>query len=882
MLPLNSPIKLTTPLAADDLHFESMTYSSGLSTLEEVRLHMLSDKPDLMPDDLLGKAVTVTIELRDGEQRHINGYVSRFGLGRHQGRYFGYTAEVVPWLWFLTRRSDCRIFQDMSTPEIIKEVFKGHNAIASHEFKLTRQYRKRSYCVQYRETDYNFVARLMEDEGIYWYFEHTESEHKLIVVDMSSAHNSAPGYEHLPYYANVGQASPDVDYISDWNFSHSIRSGKVALTSYDFERPGTALKVGLGVQRDTALSNYEQFDFQGDYTQTSDGEQLLDNRIDEIQSRFEQLTGTTNAYGMATGHLFELMQHPRDDQNAEYLCVQAFITAQVNGIESGNPSGEFRCSFVAMPSSQQFRPTRSTPKPFVQGPQTAVVVGPSGEEIFTDKYGRVKVQFHWDRYGQKNEKSSCWMRVSSPWAGKSFGFIQIPRIGQEVVVDFLEGDPDQPLVTGRVYNADQMPPWDLPANASQSGLLTRSTKGGNYNNANALRFEDKKGSEQVWFHAEKNMDTEVENDETLTVGHDQTVKIHHHQKINVVKGREVYVEDDGETYYVKGLRKVYVKGHQEQIVTDGYDTIVTNERGEYTTGNRKCWTSGSYVFKSTEAYFDVGPLYFLKGTDFKFLASGSCNFEIGGDFNAKAANFKFSSGGNFDFTGNKFNRTIFEGNDTVLGANTNTYIGVSRDVAMGPNTEVYSGIHNSTAAGIDVSGFLGMQVSNFVGLSMANAASLAIENSALNFGFAGLDMTMAGLNLENNGFKVLNAGGGAGGAGASLSAGPTVVAAIFAAAGGGFALGFGGAAAMDAQTQANADIDTLLNNPALTPAVRERLRKAMDSRFSNPTAEQYSATISDAEIAAQTGALANGTPGAAPANDPTSSLGPPPASAPPH
>ncbi|MBI5255970.1 MAG: type VI secretion system tip protein VgrG [Burkholderiales bacterium] len=572
-----SPITLTTPLPAEDLRFESMSFSSGLSQLEEMQLHMLSDKPDIQPEDMLGQTVDVTIELRDGAKRHICGYVARFGLGRHQGRYFGYQARVVPWLWFLTRRADCRIFQDMAVPDIVKEVFKGHSAIANVAFKLTRQYRKRTYCVQYRETDYNFVARLMEDEGIYWYFEHSEGDHQLVVVDSSSAHTVSEGYDALPYYANTGQLSPDVDFVSNWHFSREVKSGKMALTSYDFERPSTQLKVEQALPRSHDLASYEQFDFQGDYTQKADGQQLADNRIDEVQSAFEQLSGNTNAYGLVTGHLFSLEKHPRDDQNAEYLCVQTQVSAQLNGSESSGVTGDYQCSFLAMPSSQQYRPPRRTPKPFVQGPQTAVVTGPGGEEIFTDKYSRVKVQFHWDRYGQKNEKSSCWMRVASVWAGKSFGFIQIPRIGQEVVVDFLEGDPDQPLITGRVYNAEQMPPWDLPANATQSGVLSRSSKGGAYGNANALRFEDKKGSEQVWLHAEKNQDIEVENDETHWVGHDRTKTIDHDETSHIKHDRTETV-DNNETITVHGHRTETVdKNETITIHQNRTETVDQNE-----------------------------------------------------------------------------------------------------------------------------------------------------------------------------------------------------------------------------------------------------------------------------------------------------------------
>ena len=482
-----APITLSSPLPDADLLFESMSLTAGLSVLGEAELGLMSPRHDLSPEDLLGKPVSVKIALRDGEIRHVNGYVTRFATAPSRGRHHGYQATVRPWLWFLTRTSDCRIFQELSVPDIVKQVFEDHS-VANFEFKLFRSYRRWVYCVQYRESDFNFVARLLEHEGIYWYFEHTEGEHKLVLVDSQSAHDAAPGYESLPYFENARSAPPDSEYVSQWDFARAVKTGKVVLTSYDFERPSTDLAVDKARSRSYDLSDQEMFDFQGDYLQTADGTQLAEDRLDEAQSRFQLLQAASNAQGVQVGRLLRLEQHPRDDQNAEYLVTSIKLLAQVATQESGVGGGSFQCGFSAIPSSQQYRPRRRTPKPFMQGPQSAVVTGPAGEEIHTDKYGRVKVQFHWDRYGQNDDKSSCWLRVSHPWAGKNFGAIHIPRIGQEVIVDFLEGDPDQPLVTGRVYNAEQMPPWDLPANATQTGILTRSSTGGGYANANAIRF----------------------------------------------------------------------------------------------------------------------------------------------------------------------------------------------------------------------------------------------------------------------------------------------------------------------------------------------------------------------------------------------------------
>jgi type VI secretion system secreted protein VgrG len=570
-----NPISISTPLAPADLFFESMNMSSGLSTLGEMQLGLLSEKSGLKPQDLLGKSVTVHVEMQEGKKRHFNGIVTRFGMGAHRGRYFGYTATVRPWLWFLTRTSDCRIFQEMSVPDIVKKVF-GDHGIANFEFKLFRQYHAWTYCVQYRESDFSFVARLLEHEGIYWYFEHTDGAHKLVLVDSHSAHDAAPGYETLRY-TEQASATSTKEFVWDWVFSESVRTGKSVLTSYDFERPSTSLEVENVHSRKYELSDYEGFDFQGDYIDKADGTQYAENRMEEIQTRFAQGRGSSNALGLATGRTFKLTNHPRNDQNAEYLVTTLAVQATLAVFESSDVGTSLICQFTTIPSAQQFRPARRTKKPFVQGPQTAQVVGPSGDEIFTDKYGRVKVQFHWDRLGKRDEKSSCWVRVSTPWAGKNFGMVQIPRIGQEVVVDFLEGDPDQPLITGRVYNAEQMPPWELPANATQSGILTRSSKGGSYGNSNAIRFEDKKGSEQLWLHAEKNQDIEVENDETHWVGHDRTKTVDHDEVVQVKHDRTETVGNN-ETITI-GVNRSETVGSNETISigANRTETVGANE-----------------------------------------------------------------------------------------------------------------------------------------------------------------------------------------------------------------------------------------------------------------------------------------------------------------
>ena len=415
-------------------------------------------------------------------------------------------------------------------------MFADH-AISEVKEALTGSYSTWDYCVQYRESDYNFVSRLMEQEGIYYFFEYAEGKNTLVLADAYSAHSPIEGDAAIEFVESGG-ARDESDFISSWSYQRQVQAGKTVLADFDFEKPAVKLEANAALPRNHPEGEHEVFDYPGEFTVAADGKHYAQVRIDELHAQFEVSQARTNVRRLGVGQLFTLKGHARKDQNREYLVTAASTSIRSEGFESGSGGGSgFSCQFSALNSRQDFRPRRTTAKPVVQGPQTAIVVGPSGDEIYTDKYGRVKVQFHWDRYGKKDEHSSCWVRVSHPWAGKNWGFIAIPRIGQEVIVEFLEGDPDQPIITGRVYNADQMPPYELPANKTQTGVKTRSSTGGGVGNFNELRFEDKKGSEQLFIHAEKNQDIEVENDETHWVGHDRKKTVDNDETVHIKKSR---------------------------------------------------------------------------------------------------------------------------------------------------------------------------------------------------------------------------------------------------------------------------------------------------------------------------------------------------------
>jgi type VI secretion system secreted protein VgrG len=576
--------ELTTPLGKDVLLFRALHGREELGRSLEFDLSAVSLKPDISPGDLLAKNVTVKIELRDGGYRYLDGCVTRFAQGGMVGRYYQYRMTVRPWLWFLTRTADCRIFQQKTVPQIIKDVFADH-PMAVFEESLTGKYAQRDYCVQYRETDFDFVSRLMEEEGMYYYFDHQDGRHILKLVDSYSGHKALENRATIAFHAPGQQVRVEEEFISAWTFAQSIQPGVVAIDDYDPTKPKVDLTVKAKVVEKHDRADYEVFEWPGEYQQADDGEHLVRARIDELHAEFDRAEAQCNVREIAVGRLFTLTNAARRDQDREYLIVSADYELLDNAYESTAAAepASYRCRFTALQSKQQFRPARVTPRPAIKGLHSAVVVGPAGDEIYTDKYGRVKVQFHWDRYGKKDQNSSCWIRVSHPWAGAAWGAVAIPRIGQEVIIDFLEGDPDQPIIVGRVYNADQMPPYELPANKTQSGVKSRSSLGGSAANFNEIRFEDKKGSEQLFIHAEKNQDIEVENDETHWVGHDRKKTIDHDEMVEVKHDRIEKVGND-EAIEIDRDRSMLIMRHKAETVQGNKSIHVVGGHSEIIDG----------------------------------------------------------------------------------------------------------------------------------------------------------------------------------------------------------------------------------------------------------------------------------------------------------
>src|SRR5687768_12742524 len=578
--------RVETTLAEDKLLLEAFTGQERLSQPFQFTLELLSEDAAVDPLGLLRTPVTIVLRVPGGE-RSFHGLVNRFVQLDKADELTSYEMEVVPWLWFLSLTADCRVFQNLTVPEIVAEIFGKYGEADFDVGGLGRSYAKREYCVQYRETDLNFVARLLEEEGIYYYFAHSDNAHKLMLADDQSSVADCP-IRSTFQVSTTPEATLQEGEILHLQREHVVNPSRVTLRDFDYLQPANSLHA-----TDGSDDQGEIYDFPGEYVDLDEGERRAGLRLQEQVADQILVRGSSTCYTMTTGHKFALEGYYVSAANSEYLVVATAHAGHGGGYRSGHPESEYSNTFQCSPTSVPYRPPRITPKPFVQGSQTAVVVGPSGEEIYTEKHGRVKIQFPWDRLGQKNEQSSCWVRVSQPWAGKGWGGISIPRIGQEVIVDFIEGDPDRPIITGRVYNADQPVPYELPANKTQSGLKSRSSKSGTAENFNEIRMEDKKGSELFYLHAEKDKEEVVENDndetighdETIDVGNDQTIDVGNDQTINIAKNRTETVGENetisigkDRTESVGGNEAVTVSKNRSHSVSKNDSLDVTEDR----------------------------------------------------------------------------------------------------------------------------------------------------------------------------------------------------------------------------------------------------------------------------------------------------------------
>ncbi|CAN7418682.1 type VI secretion system tip protein TssI/VgrG [Variovorax paradoxus] len=711
-------VQVHTVLNAEQLKFRAMRGQEGLSQLFEFEVDMVSPSFNLDLKKLLGTSLTLQLQ-DEGASRFLNGTVVRFelvGRANETGRHYIYRALVQPWLWYLTRTTDCRIFQNKSVPDVLDEVLGKYGF--EYEKRLSGSYRPWEYCVQYQESDFAFVCRLMEHEGIAYHFEHRSGSHLLVLADDIGGYNTLPGHASIAYRPRDRVVNAMEPCIDQWRISEQITSGRVMLDDFDFRKSRASLQ---SVQQDPKghdHSSYEVYEWLGGYSENDQGDSYAKIRLQELQCAHELATGHTNVAGMAPGYLFQMTHCPREADNREYLVTQTRYDLQEPEYATGG-TAESVCEFdfTVLPSSVPYRPARKTPKPRTSGPQTATVVGP--EEIWTDRFGRVKLQFRWDRYGQSDENSSCWVRVSSNWAGANYGTMHMPRVGQEVIVDFIGGEPDRPIITGRVYNNDQMPPWELPANATASGILTRSSSGGAANQANMLRFEDRSGAEQILLHAERNLDVEVEADETHTTDGTRTT---------LIKGHESATYQSGETRDITAGAKETITGGDTRDVTGGFSETVSGGVTQTISGGKKRTLSGG-----------------LNDT-----ISGGVNLAITGGFHGTidGREIRFVSGGRND-TINTSNTVLVNGpsNTTVTGPTVHT----SPDVTF--NTTNH--IHNTTQHVINTnvynttSNTYNNLTNNYTNnsVSYTNNYSKSSDWRWFRLGGTGLNMDVSGISL---------------------------------------------------------------------------------------------------------------------------------------
>ena len=574
---IDRPMKLTTPLGPDALILGGFSGREAISQMFHFELKTVwEDKTKLLPfDQLLGKKVTVEISsLHD--KRYFNGIVCKVTQYERDEHFTYYSLEVVPELWLLDRKLRSRTFQHINVPDILKKLLTGLDVA----YQIDGAFEPREYCVQYRETDLAFASRLMEEEGIYYFFKHSSSSHQLVLANTPQSHPAVP---FLPtvIWEESAHASMEEDRVFDWSKGQEIRSGKFTSWDHKFEMPTKHLEadktimdsvtVGTVTHKLKVANNdsLELYDYPGGYAGRFDGVNksggdqpsslqhiFTDNkRTVEIRMQEEALSsllirGRGAQTGFTAGHTFDLTHHYSDNGKFVLTSVEHDAKQPVS-VDDLEKEFNYANWFTCIPSSLPFRPSRLTPVPSVRGVQTATVVGPAGEEIFPDKYGRVKVQFHWDREGSDDVNSSCWVRVATFWAGTQWGAVHIPRIGQEVIVDFVEGDVNHPIVVGSVYNADMMPPWTLPDNKTVSGVKSRSSPKGGADNFNLLSFEDKKGQELVHAQAEKDLKTLVKNDESREVVHDRVTLIKNDETQTVTNNETITVEQGNQTIELK-------------------------------------------------------------------------------------------------------------------------------------------------------------------------------------------------------------------------------------------------------------------------------------------------------------------------------------------
>lgn len=681
---------VATPLGTDKLLFKHLEGEESISDLFYFHVEMLSEEKTLNFSQIVGKNATVTMKYASGHQRYFSGVVTRFVQGKKDARFTTYYADLRPWLWILTLTKNCKIFQNLSVPDIIKKVF-DDLGFTDYRQSLTKTYQPREYCVQYDETAFHFVSRLMEDEGIFYFFEHTADKHTLVMADDVDAHKECPGNSTARFWLVPKEEAPPQDVITDCRLSQQVITGKYAVDDFNFETPTTDLFTLVSGKS----GNMRIYEYPAGFSKTAIGKDKASTRLESYEWQNKLLEGSGHCFSLVAGYKFALTEHPSSNFNASYI---------LHWVAHSLSFEEYSNKFQAWPAEVPFRPPVVTPKPKIVSTQTAIVVGKAGEEIFTDKYGRIKVQFHWDQEGKNDENSSCWVRVNQGWAGKTWGSLWLPRIGQEVIVSFLDGNPDTPLITGAVYNAQQTVPYPLPAQQSKSTIKSRSTKedksGKKPPGFNEVRFEDKKDCEEFYMHAQKDMVIEVLNDQTSTIGNNQTTTVGNDQTTTIKNNRIVTVEEKDDTLTVaKGKRTVTIKLDDTLTIQEG-NRLVTLEKGKHTTT--------------------------IKMDDELIVQEGNRTIKIekGNETHTVKGNYDIKVDGNLTIE--------VKGNVTIKSTTGNIVINASKALTAESGTELTNkaGTSLTNQAGTALTNKAGTTLTNKAGATLTNEAGASLTNKA--------------------------------------------------------------------------------------------------------------------------------------------------------
>jgi type VI secretion system secreted protein VgrG len=583
-------LRVQTGLGDDVLLLRRFSGVEGMSRLFHFDLDLLSHNGSINPQDIVGDNISICIQPEGEPQRFFNGFVKSFQyLGLERRGLYAYKAEVVPWFWFLSKRTDCRVYQNQTVQEIVESIF-NELGFSDYVFALVEQHPKLEYCVQYNESDLDFISRLLEHEGIYYFIEHQPDKNILHLSDDAS-HYSDLEPEVLEHSSGMRQTYQ----IRLWQHLYQYCSGAYAQTDFDFEK----FNQSLLTETSTTLrlknnSSFPRFEFPGCYRENELGRALTKLRMQQEEMNYERVSAASNIHMLEVGKKFILKSDENEaDHNKMYVITEIHHNAyDPSYMESESDDPPYTNQFVCLPSSTTFRPACVTPKPRIDGVQTAVVVGKAGDEIYTDKYGRIKLQFHWDRYGAKDETSSCWVRVATQWAGNKWGSVTIPRVGQEVVVTFVNGDPDQPLVIGSVYNSAHMPPYPLPDNKSMMGMKSRSSKGGDGGTYNELVIDDKKDSEEFRINAQKNYNMKVGKDSSTHVLNNHTGKIDGNSD-TTVQGNTTHKTQGNDSFTVSGNRSATVGGNQDSTIGGNATETVAGDQTNSIGGNTSTTVGGN-------------------------------------------------------------------------------------------------------------------------------------------------------------------------------------------------------------------------------------------------------------------------------------------------